>query len=184
MSKWYVKMPDFIEIEDYDPRWSGLFEEEKRRIEQALNDGNVVAIEHYGSTAVPGLPAKPVIDILVTVRWFAEARSAYEVALKPMQYVYWNEDPKAGSRMFFVKGMPPHGEKRTHHIHIVQHDNMEFMDRLRFRNYLRGHALIAGNYGRLKRKLAEQYKEDREGYTAAKSGFIETVMMKIRMGTA
>ena len=177
-------MSDSVEIEEYDPRWPGLFEAEKRRIEQALNDGNVIAIEHYGSTAVPGLAAKPVIDILVTVRWFAEARPAYPILLTPLGYVHWDVDPEGARRMFLVKGMPPHGEKRTHHVHIVQHDNIEFTDRLKFRNYLRGHALISSNYGKLKKKLAEQYKDDREAYTAAKAGFIDTVMMKIRTGTA
>ncbi|MEH2086571.1 GrpB family protein [Nostoc sp.] len=168
---------DEVNIVEYDPRWATLFAEEAERIWQALGNDLVVEIEHIGSTAVPGMAAKPVIDIMVGVRFLVDAKSAI-LALESLGYVYWHEDPRPG-RMFFVKGMPPYGKQRTHHIHIVEIDS-EFWERKLFCDYLRKHPEEARRYETLKRDLAASFRSDREAYTNAKNDYIRAVMVKAR----
>src|SRR5258705_4764181 len=110
---------DEVEIVDYDPQWSLLFDEEAKQLRAVLDPSLVVGLEHFGSTAIPGLAAKPIIDILIAVRSLAEARGKVIEPLQRLGYVFWPENPKT-DRMFFVKGMPPFGERRTHHVHITE----------------------------------------------------------------
>jgi GrpB-like predicted nucleotidyltransferase (UPF0157 family) len=166
---------DEIVIVEYDPRWSTLFEEEAARVWEALGNDLVVKIEHIGSTAVPGLAAKPVIDLMVGVHSLENAQRAVPL-LEALGYVYWREDPRPG-RMFFVKGMPPYGLQRTHHIHIVEVYG-EFWERLLFRDYLRANLDEAQRYEALKRDLAERFRADRQAYTNGKSEYIQAVMEK------
>ena len=137
----------------------------------------IVEIEHIGSTAVPGLAAKPVIDIMVGVHSLEQAKTAIPV-LESIGYVYWRDDPRPG-RMFFVKGMPPYGKERTHHVHIVEVHG-EFWKRKLFRDYLRSHPEEAKRYEVLKRDLATRFLQDRERYTEGKHNYIESVMAKVR----
>ena len=167
---------DEIEIVDYDPRWPTLFDEEARRLRTVLDPTAIEGIEHFGSTAIPGLSAKPILDILIAVRSLAEARATFVEALKTLDYVYWADNPKK-DRMFFVKGMPPFGSGRTHHVHVTE-PNGELWQRLAFRDYLRAHPEEAGTYERLKRRLAAEHPSDREAYTDAKSAYVEAVMRK------
>jgi GrpB-like predicted nucleotidyltransferase (UPF0157 family) len=126
---------------------------------------------------VPGLAAKPIIDILIAVRSLAAARDAFVDRLRGLDYVYWAENPKQ-DRMFFVKGMPPFGAKRSHHVHVTEPQG-EMWRRLAFRDYLRAHPQEAETYERLKRRLAAEHQTDREAYTDAKSAYIEGVMRKV-----
>ena len=179
---------DEITLVDYDPAWPARFAEEVERIQAALGD-SVVAIEHFGSTAVPGLSAKPVIDLLVAVRSLPEARTRAVSALEALGYAYWRDDP-APDRLFFVKGLPPNGP-RTHHVHVVDlsvsHDprlgEFTFADRLLFRDYLRAHPDEAVRYAELKRELARQFSEDREAYTSGKTEYVYSIMQKARART-
>lgn len=168
---------DEVNIVEYDPRWATLFAEEAERIWQALGNDLVGEIEHIGSTAVPGMAAKPVIDIMVGVGSLVDAKSAI-LALESLGYVYWHEDPRPG-RMFFVKGMRPYGKQRTHHIHIVEIDS-EFWGRKLFCDYLRKHPEEARRYETLKRDLAASFRSDREAYTNGKNDYIRAVMVKAR----
>ncbi len=145
-------MPDEIHIAPYDPKWSIVFQTEKTLLQQALDD-NLIDIQHIGSTAVPGLPAKPIIDIMIIVKSLINAKTDYPSILKKLDYVYWTEDPKANKRMFLVKGMPPYGNLRTHHLHIIQPDNYEFMQRSNFVEYLCKHAEIVKEYEKVKPEL-------------------------------
>src|SRR5476649_608250 len=167
---------DEVEIVDYDPRWSLLFDEEARRLREVLDPSLVVGLEHFGSTAIPGLPAKPIIDILVAVRSLVAAQGTFVEALRGLDYVYWADNPKK-DRMFFVKGMPPFGSKRSHHVHVTEPQG-EMWQRLAFRDYLRTHPEEAETYERLKRRLAAEHRVDREAYTVAKSAYVESVMRK------
>ncbi|WP_315789914.1 GrpB family protein [Fischerella sp. JS2] len=166
---------DEVVIAEYDPRWQIMFAEEAIRIWQVLGSDLVVEIEHIGSTAIPGLAAKPVIDIMVGVRSLEDAKQAIPV-LEVLSYVYWRDDPRSG-RMFFVKGMPPYGKCRTHHVHIVEAHG-EFWQRKLFRDYLRMHPEEAKRYEALKRDLVARFPTDREAYTNGKSEFIHIVMVK------
>jgi GrpB-like predicted nucleotidyltransferase (UPF0157 family) len=167
---------DEIDIVDYDPRWPVLFDEEARRLRAVLDPSLIVGLEHFGSTAIPGLPAKPIIDILIAVRSLAAAQASFVEALRKLDYVYWADNPKK-DRLFFVKGMPPFGSKRSHHVHVTELHG-EMWQRLAFRDYLRAHREEAGTYERLKRRLAAEHQTDREAYTDAKSAYIEGVMRK------
>jgi len=167
---------DEVEIVDYDPRWSLLFDEEARRLPAVLDPSLVVGLEHFGSTAIPGLSAKPIRDILIAVRSLAIAQRTVVAALRTLDYVFWDDNPKK-DRMFFVKGMPPFGSKRSHHVHVTEADG-ELWQRLAFRDYLRAHPEEAEAYDRLKRRLAAEHRRDREAYTDAKSAYVESVMRK------
>lgn len=176
---------DEITMVEYNPLWPEQFSEEAARIEAALGD-RVVVIEHFGSTVVPGLSAKPIIDLLVAVRSLTEARTRAVPALEALGYAYWATDP-APDRMLFVKGLVP--GPRTHHVHVVEqtasHDprlgEFTFAARLLFRDYLRAHPEEAAHYAALKHALLVQFSEDREAYTSGKTEYVYGVMQKARM---
>ena len=168
---------DEVEIVDYDPRWPILFDEEAERLRATLDPSLIVGLEHFGSTAIPGLSAKPIIDILIAVRSLADAQANFVEPLRNLDYVYWAENPRK-DRLFFVKGMPPFGSRRSHHVHMTE-PHGEMWQRLAFRDYLRAHPEEAAIYEQLKRRLATEYKRDREAYTDAKSAYVESVMRKV-----
>jgi GrpB-like predicted nucleotidyltransferase (UPF0157 family) len=172
-------MADEIEIVDYDPGWPRLFEEERGRLESALPADRVLAIEHAGSTAIPGLAAKPIIDIFVAVPSIEQARATLVEPMERLGYLYWAENPKR-DRMFFVKCMPPYGERRTHHVHILEPANDAWQRPLLFRDYLRRRPDEAERYHLLKLDLASRYRHDREAYTTAKDGFVEVIVRRAR----
>jgi GrpB-like predicted nucleotidyltransferase (UPF0157 family) len=167
---------DDVEIVNYDPRWPVLFDEEAKRLRAVLDPSSIVGLEHFGSTAVPDLSAKPIIGILIAVRSLADAQAAFVEALRNLDYVYWADNSKK-DRMFFVKGMPPFGSGRSHHVHVTE-PHGEMWQRLAFRDYLRAHPEEAATYERLKRRLAAEHQADREAYTDAKSAYVESVMRK------
>jgi GrpB-like predicted nucleotidyltransferase (UPF0157 family) len=167
---------DEIEIVDYDPRWPIMFDEEAERLRAILDPSLIVGIEHFGSTAIPALSAKPIIDILIAVRSLAVAQASFVDALRKLDYLYWADNPKK-DRMFFVKGMPPFGSGRSHHVHVTE-PNGEMWQRLAFRDYLRAHPEEARTYERLKRRLLAENPADREAYTDAKSAYVEAIMQK------
>jgi GrpB-like predicted nucleotidyltransferase (UPF0157 family) len=163
---------DEILITEYDPRWPGLFTQEATCVRSVLPADLVTRIEHFGSTAVPGLAAKPVIDLLVGVRSLTEAKRYAIDSLVALGYAYWDTDPDP-NHMFFVKGLPPNGP-RSHHIHMVEPDS-PYWQRLLFRDYLRRDPDEAERYHILKRELAARFAEDREAYTEAKGDYIRRV---------
>ncbi len=172
-------MPDEVEIVSYDPRWPALFAAEERELRNALPSGAFIAIEHAGSTAIPGVAAKPIIDIFVAVRSIPIARQTLVEPIKAIGYVYWEDNPNP-ERMFFVKGMPPFGARRTHHVHLCEPSSEHWSRPLLFRDYLRRHPDRARAYVELKRDFAERFRDDREGYTAAKDGFVLDIVAKAR----
>jgi len=168
MSEPYVR----IEIVEYDPQWLLLFEAERARVATAL--GAVVeSIEHIGSTSVPNLCAKPIIDILVTV---ARLRNGelYVESLKGLGYTFF---PALGNadRHMFGRGRP-----HSHHLHIVERGGEEHVRPLVFRNYLRAHPATAREYEALKRALAARYRDDRAAYNRGKTDFIRSIEAKAR----
>jgi GrpB-like predicted nucleotidyltransferase (UPF0157 family) len=152
-----------VEIVAYDPRWPSAFARERERLAPLL-DG--VEIHHFGSTAVRGLAAKPVIDMIALVPDLEapivglvrsagyQFPEAFNAALKHRRFLCY-----------------PSASHRTHHLHLVD-ERRELERRLRFRDRLRAEPDLAGQYVALKRVLAERYRDDREAYTEAKSEFI------------
>lgn len=164
---------DTVVIFDYDPRWPLLFEAERARLEPALS-AFAVSIEHAGSTSVPGLCAKPVVDMLVTVERL-EPADRYVAVLAPFGYVL-RVDPANTERHAFGKH-DAQGRRIIpgHNLHVVQHGGAEQQCFIRFRDYLRTHPDAAREYGELKRRLAAAYGTDRDGYTNAKTAFIVAI---------
>ncbi|MBI5231072.1 MAG: GrpB family protein [Coriobacteriales bacterium] len=174
-----------VEVVDYDPDWPASFEREKAHLLASLPAGIVVRIEHFGSTAVPGLSAKPIVDILVEVTDLEAVRREVVPILQAEGYEYfWR--PTFGDHgepfyAWFIKRDPATG-LRTHHIHMVEGGFDSHWERLLFRDYLIAHPEVADRYGELKRELANDPKLDRVGYTHAKSDFIAEVMAHITRG--
>ncbi|MDQ6700167.1 MAG: GrpB family protein, partial [Acidobacteriota bacterium] len=140
---------------------------------------------HFGSTSIPNLPAKPIIDVLVLVKSVADARHDAVPALESLGYAFWYDNPDP-AHLFFVKGLPPNGP-RTHHVHIVEADypdaklpGFRFADRLRFRDALRADPHEAARYADLKRRLASQFPDDREAYTDGKGDYVREVMARAK----
>ena len=168
---------DNVVIVEHDPNWKMEFQLEAALLKKVLNQDLIIRIEHFGSTAVSGLAAKPIIDILIGVTSLVEAKRIAVPALKPLGYAYWidNRDPQ---RMFFVKGLPPNSP-RTHHIHMVESDSI-LWERLIFRDYLRTYPDEITRYAKLKRQLAQNFSDDREAYTKGKTEYIKSVMDKAK----
>ena len=97
---------DEVYLVDYDPRWPKMYSDEVDNLRAVLPANLICAIEHFGSTAIPGLPAKPIIDILIAVRSLPESREVAVDPLVSLGYAFWAENPKR-DRLFFVKGLPP-----------------------------------------------------------------------------
>jgi len=163
-----------IEIVDYDTTWPRQFEEEKGRILAAIGR-HVAAVEHIGSTAVPGLAAKPIIDILVGLRSLADATNCID-PLKGLGYEYVPQwEAELPERRYFRRVVP---RPRTHHIHMVETTSEFWRRQLLFRDYLRAHPEDARAYETLKRHLASRFDVGRH-YAAAKSVFIKTILDKV-----
>ncbi|MBM3468558.1 MAG: GrpB family protein [Alphaproteobacteria bacterium] len=158
-----------IEVVPYNERWPELFEQEAALIRQALGE-NCLIIHHIGSTSVPGLAAKPVIDMIPVVKNILKVNSK---ALEKLGYTARGELGML-FRRFFYKGE----EVRTHHLHIWEEVNPEIDKHLRFRDYLRQNPSEARRYESLKMELAFKYKEDRNSYTMSKSDLINEMVKK------
>jgi GrpB-like predicted nucleotidyltransferase (UPF0157 family) len=171
---WSNAEADRIEICDYDPTWPVRFAAEADRLAGALGGITACAIEHFGSTAVPGLAAKPIIDIMLIVADGA-AWPRLVAPIESLGYAYWAENPRT-DRLFFVRGMPPFGSGRTHHVHVRA--PRDCADELRFRDYLRRHREVAVAYEALKRALAARHACDREAYGAAKGEFVAATLAR------
>lgn len=154
----------------YDPGWPAEFERESRLIAEALAPWLAGAVEHIGSTAVPGLPAKPVIDIMAPVQSLLAARPAI-VGAQRIGYVHFPY--KAELMHWFCKPSP---EFRTHHLHLVPAGSALWRERLAFRDALRADPQLRIEYQTLKLRLASQHRQDREAYTEAKSPFVAKVL--------
>jgi GrpB-like predicted nucleotidyltransferase (UPF0157 family) len=162
LQKGIVKLVPHTEL------WHRQFAEEAARLREAVG-GRVVAIEHVGSTAVCGIAAKPIIDIVAAVREAADAGRCVR-PLEGVGYEYRGEGGIAG-RYYFVKGEP-----RTHHLHMFELGSDTWREHLAFRDCLRSHRRVAEEYERLKRDLAVRHERDREAYTEGKGAFIREVL--------
>lgn len=176
------RMADEVEIVEYDPRWPARFALESARIRSVLAEP-ALEIEHHGSTAVPGLAAKPVIDILVAVDSMARA-TRYAMVL--VEYGYEEVDPRYREmwpeRIVLVRR--EHGT-RVCHIHLMLRGHPIWTRLLAFRDYLRSHPEVAAEYAALKRDLARTAGSDRHAYMTAKGDFIQrTTAAAIREGAS
>lgn len=167
-----------VDIVPYDPNWSQLFIEEatflKKKFPKIIN-----RVEHFGSTAVFGLSAKPVVDMLIEVTSYKDVKENIVPYLESLGYDYfWRpEIDKPPMYAWFIK-RNKRGE-RTHHLHMIRRDS-KLWDRLYFRDYLREFPEEAEKYGRLKTEISKEYSNDREAYTKAKTEFVTTLTEKAK----
>ena len=163
----------------YDPDWPARFEAEAARLRGALGAYLPLRIEHFGSTAVPGLGAKPIIDVLLEVPSLDAAREPIAAALATVGYL---ADERKGPPpyMCYYRGYGADGYElgvQRVHCHAAPLDHVAW-ERLRFRDWLRAHPKDAAAYEALKRRLAALHPNDREAYTDAKADFVADVMAR------
>jgi len=173
-------MPRVIEVVDYDPAWIAAFEKEAATL-NAVFGQRVVAMHHIGSTAVPCLDAKPIIDILVVLDHTDDINS-FDRAMEGLGYRVRGECldatiPGTPGRFYFTKET---NGVRSHHVHVYAKGHWEIADKLAFRDYLRAHTSKAAEYGELKRRSAAEYRFDNIAYMRAKDGFVKTTLLEAR----
>ena len=165
-----------VAIVHYDPRWPEMFEQERLHLRSCLPGDLIKRIEHFGSTAVTGLPAKPIVDILVEVTSLDETKRRIAPLLEAQGYDYFwrptSGDDTPPFYAWFIKR--DSNGKRTHHIHMVE-SWFEQWDRLLFRDYLRERPEVAREYGDLKMRLSGAHRYDRIAYAQAKGDFIRRI---------
>jgi GrpB-like predicted nucleotidyltransferase (UPF0157 family) len=158
-----------VDIVPYNPAWPARFEAESAVLRRALAQWLRGPIEHIGSTAIPGLAAKDVVDIMAGVASLDASRPAIEAA-EALGYCY--APYQADVEHWFCK---PSFAHRTHHLHLIPLNAPQWRRPLAFRDYLRAHPAVAAEYEALKRALAAAHRLDREAYTQAKAPFIDRV---------
>lgn len=157
-----------VVIFPYDASWQRMFEEERERLFN-LFPGDFLAIEHVGSTAVPGLSAKPVIDILAGVDSISRADKLMEPLCRAGYATSMAFNASLVERRWLMRWAEG---RRTHHLHLMVYGSREWDQRLAFRNILLANTQLAQRYEKNKRLWAAEFKSDREAYTASKAGFI------------
>jgi GrpB-like predicted nucleotidyltransferase (UPF0157 family) len=161
-----------VEVVPYDVAWPAQFASENNLLATILSPWLAGDIEHVGSTAIPGMPAKPVIDIMAPVHGLGASRLAIEaVASAGYHYAAYKPD----LMHWFCKPSPQH---RTHHLHLVPRASLLWRQRLIFRDALQDDPALAHEYANLKMQLAERFRFDREAYTDAKGPFVARVLAR------
>ena len=157
-----------VEVLPHDPQWRDAFETEAKHVAAALGE-NVVAVHHIGSTAIPNIYAKPVIDLLVEVREITEV-DGRSSAMVSLGYEVMGEYGIPGRRYFRKDNQEG---IRTHHIHAFKAGSAEAKRHIAFRDYMTAHPGDAQRYSELKRRLAEEHPQSIDGYMDGKDGFIK-----------
>ena len=158
-----------VAVVDYDPAWRRDFAVQRKRLTVLLRGWLAEPVEHVGSTSVPGLAAKPIVDILAPVTSLVEARAVVPT-LQDDGWLDWPADPNRSWRLWFLRPQP---EARTHHLYLIQYDDPHVRELRTFRDVLCANDALRDRYEVLKRNLANDFRDDREAYTKAKAGFIE-----------
>jgi len=164
---------DEIFLADYDPSWPEKYERMKQTVLERLGPEVALRVEHFGSTAIPAMPAKPVIDILVEIPSWEAGRKHAIPAFNSAEIEYWYYRDMCFIVRDKLTGI------RTHHLHMAPADHVSW-EALAFRDYLRSHVEDAARYVALKIMLARQYPNDREAYTIAKESFVREITDKAK----
>ncbi len=173
MTGWPAWATESVEVRPSDPGWQQAGERERQALEVALAPWLVARVAHIGSTAVPGLAAKPILDLQAGVANLCAAPVIAET-LTPSGWHYVTPDlDRRPWRRFFVKVS---GDRRIAHLHVMEKDSARWEEQLAFRDALRGDTDLVEAYAALKRELAARHGADREAYTAAKADFIRAAL--------
>jgi len=159
-------------LEEYNSSWPDKFDKEKEHLMSIISPWNYGSIEHVGSTAVLGMVAKPIIDVMFGVKSLEGSKQAIEVLVEN-GYEYW---PYKTEVMHWL--CKPSDAFRTHHLHLIPYDSPLWKERINFRELLRSDKSVFEEYAKLKRELAAKHKEDREVYTEKKWPFIQQMLQR------
>lgn len=170
-----------VSLVSYDPAWAQMFAEEERHLRGCLPSRLVRRIEHFGSTAIPGLASKPIVDVLVEVVSLEDTKARIAPVLEAQGYDYfWRATHGEAGPPFYAWFIKRNSAGvRTHHVHMVERD-FEHWDRLLFRDYLIAKPEIAREYETLKFALARDYPNDRVAYTEGKTEFVLRVTQEAK----
>jgi GrpB-like predicted nucleotidyltransferase (UPF0157 family) len=171
-------MPGRITVVEYDPEWPSFYEEEKELILDAVGE-HVKSIEHFGSTSVPGLGAKPIIDVIAGL----DSQKIADRCLPALAAIGYDDvtPEPTDDDWYYCLGKGPHS--LGVHLHLVKHGSGFWMRHIFFRDYLRTHPDTAKEYFELKLRLVEKYADMREVYTESKTDFIENVLENALKGS-
>lgn len=170
---------EVVELVPHDPQWAERFEEEKAHLRQCLPPELVVRIEHFGSTAIAGIPAKPIVDMVIEITDEDVGRKIIPEVLEPLGYdCFWRPLANEDVPPYFTWCIKRDSSGlRTHHLHFVMVGCKD--SELLFRDILRNDPELARQYGVLKQNLAEVHHADRISYTEAKGAFIRNVLRRV-----
>ena len=160
-----------VQLSPYSPDWPLFFRTEQERLSRLFPQ--IVAIEHIGSTAVEGLSAKPIIDMMAGVASMQDAKSLTTPLCQSGYITSVDFNASLTDRQWLMRWADGH---RTHHLHVVVHEGVVWHERLKFRDALRANAELAAQYLQLKQRIASEHAQDREAYTAAKTVFVQSVV--------
>jgi len=172
-----------IILNEYNPAWPDWFEEEKAILTRLIGVENICRVLHIGSSAVPGLTAKPTVDIILEVNETIDL-DELTAALSSPEYICLSGAgltmPTPPPHMTFIKGYLSNGfDEKVYHIHVRYPNDNDTHEKLLFRDYLRAHSEAVTEYAELKRRLFKDYEHNRDGYTEAKGSFIMGIIRRI-----
>jgi len=163
-----------VEVVDYDPGWPELFAAQRPSVAELLGPWLAGPVEHIGSTAVPGLRAKPIIDMLAPVGSLASAQQAVPV-LTSAGWLFWPGAPCRHYRLWLLRPRP---EARTHHLQVIEDGHRHALALLAFRDVLRADPGLRNEYANLKERLAREHPDNRNAYSNAKGGFVAEALRR------
>lgn len=170
-----------IELSSHKPEWREAYAAEESAIRRSVGEKDVLRIHHIGSTAVPGLIAKPTVDVLLEITDGADLVKL-KTSMENLGYLYSPQPNNPAPHAMYLKGYTPQGYAgQCFHVHVRYAGDW---DELYFRDYLRAHSDAARQYGNLKTALQKQFRQDRDGYTAAKTEFVRKITALGRAGRA
>jgi GrpB-like predicted nucleotidyltransferase (UPF0157 family) len=161
-----------IELTAYDPAWQDRFAEQQARLTHLLKPWLAGEVEHIGSTSVPGLRSKPIVDLLAPVQSLTASRAAVPILVED-GWLFWPADPNHHYRLWFLR---PNPAQRTHHLQMIQHDHPDIRALIAFRDALQRDPKAREAYSLLKEVLAKEYKTDRNAYSNAKTEFVQSIL--------
>ncbi len=163
-----------VKLKKHNFGWKKLYEKEKETLLKKIPN-IILEISHGGSTVIPGIPAKPIIDIFVAVSYLNKAKNnTLKKNLEKMGYEYYGED-RGNERILYTKGG---SEIKTHHLHFVKKDGEEWKKHILIKEYFLKNPRVAQKYAKLKTSLAKKYPNDREKYTHGKDTFLKSIIKK------
>ena len=168
---------DSIHVVPHNPNWQLEYKRESMRLTRMMG-ANLLAIHHIGSTAIPNIVAKPIIDMLIVVQTIEQVE-LHGAAMAAEGYLAFGENGIAGRRYFVKRG--PGGE-RTHHVHVYARGSAQIERHLVFRDYLLAHPAEARRYGELKQSLAALHSNDRKAYQDGKDALVHELMQAAQAG--